>query len=129
MEGNKHKENINNKIWIAIAILGIACFAVGFVASNALNPQTETLGGNETTLNENALQQEVSDYLNDLIVLQGAEGVSINAVSTEQKNGMYAINFEINQDGELVQEGTAFISPDGKQLFLSAPLDLTEALP
>ncbi|MFH1779602.1 MAG: hypothetical protein ABH803_00460, partial [Candidatus Micrarchaeota archaeon] len=47
----------------------------------------------------------------------------------EQKNGMYAINFEINQDGELVQEGTAFISPDGKQLFLSAPLDLTEALP
>jgi len=112
-----------------IAAVAIVCLLAGYFVAVWTQPKAEATTTPSTGLNTQQLRSTVAKYLNDIISLQGGEGIAVEAVNATLQNGMYAVGFNLKKDGNTLQNSQVFVSPDGKQLFLSMPLDLTKELP
>jgi protein-disulfide isomerase len=105
-----------------------AFFVVGFLISWLVNPPltAQVIGGGPTaSLDE--VGQNVVDYVNVNLL---REGFTASIVETTEKNGMYEVSVDINEDG--VEEGQnviLYVSGNGELLFFNEPVDMTEPLP
>lgn len=115
---------------VIIAAVAIVCLLVGYGAAVLMQPAKATGAATPTpSVDTQQLRTTVVKYLNDIIELQGGAGITVQAVNSSLENGMISIGFNLIANGSTLQSGKVFVSPDGKQLFLSAPLDLTTELP
>ncbi|MFH0922846.1 MAG: hypothetical protein V1811_02190, partial [Candidatus Micrarchaeota archaeon] len=108
-----------------IGAVAIVCLLIGYGAAALMQPKATTAATPTSDVDTQQLRATVVSYLNDIIELQGGAGITVQAVNSSLENGMYTIGFNLNANGSVLQSGKVFISPDGKQLFLSSPLDLT----
>ncbi|PIT85503.1 hypothetical protein COU36_02930 [Candidatus Micrarchaeota archaeon CG10_big_fil_rev_8_21_14_0_10_59_7] len=116
---------------ILLAVVAILCLVIGFFAASLIRPPSVPSGTPTPAPSIDALQlqSKVATYLTDMLAAQGAVGVVVQGTATTIENGMYAVNVSILQDGQVVQEAVAYVSLDGKSLFIGQVLDFTKAFP
>ncbi|VVC03676.1 Uncharacterised protein [Candidatus Burarchaeum australiense] len=128
---------MSSVMWLII--VGLVCLLVGYMAANALGAsQAKPAGAGATcptvqpatTADLTQLKAKVSKYLDDLLALQGAQGVTVEVTNATQSKGMYLVGFDLKQNGAVVQSEEAYVSPDGSLFFPATyGLDMNEALP
>ena len=123
---------------IAIAIV---CLLVGYFAAGMLQPKTTTPSGGtvqpvETGLSLDQVKAKVSTYMAQLVAAQPDSGLSVEVKNASKEMGMYNVLMDLKQDGQVVQQMTGLVSPDGTTMFLLnaaygiyVPYDLTKEVP
>jgi len=106
---------MSNKMTVSVVICLVVGFIIGYIASS--------YGGSAAADDVGA---KVLSYVDaNFLAPQGAEA---ELTSVESQFGLYMINFDIKQDGEVVQQASAYSTKDGRYLIIGQVLDMNEEL-
>ncbi|MEK6958575.1 MAG: thioredoxin domain-containing protein [archaeon] len=117
---------------VAFLFAGIVLGALLAYGMGALNSPTTTIGQNVFTgasVDQNALKQNVEKYINTNLLTDKTVSAKI-LDSNDLGNGLFALSFEIYQDGAVVSSGQVYANEKeiiiGQLFSMSAPVDQPE---
>ena len=141
MEENVHPERAHGSqakdplekipLPLLVAIVGVVCLIIGYAAAAfTARPAATPTPTPQPVIGLSEVKQTVATYLTSLLALQpGAEGVTVEATTAQESKGLYVVDLNIKQNGQVVQTGKAYVTKDGSTLILGNEFNLTEALP
>jgi protein-disulfide isomerase len=100
---------------VTIVICLVVGFIVGFLASSV-----------GSSASEGSVKETVKTYIDENFLKP--QGANAEITSVESKYGLYLINFNIVQDGEVVQEAETYATKDGNHMIIGQVFDMSETI-